>query len=135
MCAAPSGHHHATDRRTDRLYCYVSSGNQLQHHGLAGIALAIAEMTDAAIVMVENAHKHLARLDPHAPSTARRNAIIAACQEVGPALFFSLLIITVSFLPIFTLEAQEGRMFQPLAFTKRLRCRAQHCFPLRWCPC
>ncbi|MCW5598002.1 MAG: efflux RND transporter permease subunit, partial [Nitrosomonas sp.] len=85
---------------------------------LAGIALAIAEMTDAAIVMVENAHKHLARLEPYAPTTARRNAIITACQEVGPALFFSLLIITVSFLPIFTLEAQEGRMFQPLAFTK-----------------
>ncbi len=85
---------------------------------LAGIALAIAEMTDAAIVMVENAHKHLARLDPHAPASARRDAIIAACQEVGPTLFFSLLIITVSFLPIFTLEAQEGRMFRPLAFTK-----------------
>lgn len=85
---------------------------------LAGIALAIAEMTDAAIVMVENAHKHLARLDAHAPATARREAIIAACQEVGPTLFFSLLIITVSFLPILTLEAQEGRMFQPLALTK-----------------
>lgn len=85
---------------------------------LAGIALAIAEMTDAAIVMVENAHKHLSRLDPQAPSTVRTNAIIAACQEVGPTLFFSLLIITVSFLPIFALEAQEGRMFQPLAFTK-----------------
>lgn len=85
---------------------------------LAGIALAIAEMTDAAIVMMENAHKHLARLDAHVPASARRDAIIAACREVGPALFFSLLIITVSFLPIFTLEAQEGRMFQPLAFTK-----------------
>lgn len=85
---------------------------------LAGIALAIAEMTDAAIVMVENAHKHLARLEPLAPASARRDAIIAACQEVGPTLFFSLLIITASFLPIFTLEAQEGRMFQPLAFTK-----------------
>ncbi len=85
---------------------------------LAGIALAIAEMTDAAIVMVENTHKHLARLDPLAPSSARVEAIIVACKEVGPPLFFSLLIITVSFLPIFTLEAQEGRMFQPLAFTK-----------------
>ncbi|SDH10755.1 efflux RND transporter permease subunit [Nitrosomonas sp. Nm132] len=85
---------------------------------LAGIALAIAEMTDAAIVMVENAHKHLARLDRQASASARRDAVITACQEVGPALFFSLLIITVSFLPIFTLEAQEGRMFQPLAFTK-----------------
>ncbi|WP_107790523.1 efflux RND transporter permease subunit, partial [Nitrosomonas nitrosa] len=85
---------------------------------LAGIALAIAEMTDAAIVMVENAHKHLARLDPHASAATRMDAIIAACQEVGPTLFFSLLIITVSFLPIFTLEDQEGRLFQPLALTK-----------------
>ncbi|MBX9915821.1 MAG: efflux RND transporter permease subunit [Nitrosomonas sp.] len=82
---------------------------------LAGIALAIAEMTDAAIVMVENAHKHLARLRP---GESRVNAVIAACQEVGPSLFFSLLIITVSFLPVFALEAQEGRMFQPLAYTK-----------------
>jgi len=82
---------------------------------LAGIALAIAEMTDAAIVMVENAHKHLARLKPGA---SRTNAVIAACKEVGPSLFFSLLIITVSFLPVFALEAQEGRMFQPLAYTK-----------------
>ncbi|MDT8364333.1 MAG: CusA/CzcA family heavy metal efflux RND transporter [Nitrosomonas sp.] len=85
---------------------------------LAGIALAIAEMTDAAIVMMENAHKHLAQLDPQAPAVARMNAIIAACQEVGPTLFFSLLIITASFLPIFTLEDQEGRLFQPLALTK-----------------
>src|SRR5687768_17187491 len=85
---------------------------------LAGIALAIAEMTDAAIVMVENAHKHLARLDPGAPSAGRMDAVIAACKEVGPSLFFSLLIITVSFLPVFALEAQEGRMFQPLAYTK-----------------
>ncbi|MEK6735213.1 MAG: CusA/CzcA family heavy metal efflux RND transporter, partial [Pseudomonadota bacterium] len=82
---------------------------------LAGIALAIAEMTDAAIVMVENAHKHLARL---APDESRTEAVIAACKEVGPALFFSLLIITVSFLPVFVLEAQEGRMFHPLAYTK-----------------
>ncbi|SFD86440.1 efflux RND transporter permease subunit [Nitrosomonas sp. Nm166] len=82
---------------------------------LAGIALAIAEMTDAAIVTVENAHKHLTRLEP---GQSRIEAVIAACQEVGPALFFSLLIITVSFLPVFTLEAQEGRMFQPLAYTK-----------------
>ncbi|PSJ17678.1 efflux RND transporter permease subunit [Nitrosomonas supralitoralis] len=82
---------------------------------LAGIALAIAEMTDAAIVMVENAHKHLARLKP---GESRTDAIITACKEVGPSLFFSLLIITVSFLPVFALEAQEGRMFQPLAYTK-----------------
>jgi Cu(I)/Ag(I) efflux system membrane protein CusA/SilA len=82
---------------------------------LGGIAIAIGAMVDAAIVMIENAHKHLERLRPGAP---RLEAIISACKEVGPALFFSLLIITVSFLPVFTLEAQEGRMFKPLAFTK-----------------
>jgi Cu(I)/Ag(I) efflux system membrane protein CusA/SilA len=82
---------------------------------LGGIAIAIGAMVDAAIVMIENAHKHLERLAPDAP---RLNAIIDACKEVGPALFFSLLIITVSFLPVFTLEAQEGRLFKPLAYTK-----------------
>jgi len=82
---------------------------------LGGIAIAIGAMVDAAIVMIENAHKHLER----APPGARRTQImIDACREVGPALFFSLLIITVSFLPVFTLEAQEGRMFTPLAYTK-----------------
>lgn len=82
---------------------------------LGGIAIAIAEMTDAAIVMIETSHKHIERMGPEG---SRKDAIIAACQEVGPSLFFSLLIITVSFLPIFTLEAQEGRMFIPLAYTK-----------------
>lgn len=82
---------------------------------LGGIAIAIGAMIDAAIVMVENAHKHLERLKD---GDSRLDAIAAACREVGPALFFSLLIITVSFLPVFTLEAQEGRLFQPLAFTK-----------------
>jgi Cu(I)/Ag(I) efflux system membrane protein CusA/SilA len=82
---------------------------------LGGIAIAIGAMVDAAIVMIENAHKHLEHLKPGEP---RLPAIIAACRQVGPALFFSLLIITVSFLPVFTLEAQEGRMFRPLAFTK-----------------
>ena len=82
---------------------------------LGGIAIAIGAMVDAAIVMIENAHKHLERA---APDTSRIEALVAAAIEVGPALFFSLLIITVSFLPIFTLEAQEGRMFKPLAYTK-----------------
>jgi Cu(I)/Ag(I) efflux system membrane protein CusA/SilA len=82
---------------------------------LGGIAIAIGAMVDAAIVMIENAHKHLERL---LPGESRLEAIIAACREVGPALFFSLLIITVSFLPVFTLEAQEGRLFKPLAYTK-----------------
>ncbi len=82
---------------------------------LGGIAIAIGAMVDAAIVMIENAHKHLERLQE---GESRIEAMIAACKEVGPALFFSLLIITVSFLPVFTLEAQEGRLFAPLAFTK-----------------
>ena len=85
---------------------------------LGGIAIAIGAMIDAAIVMIENAHKHLERL-PEGHSTAERfEAMLAACKEVGPALFFSLLIITVSFLPVFTLEGQEGRLFSPLAYTK-----------------
>ena len=82
---------------------------------LGGIAIAIGAMIDAAIIMIENAHKHREH-DPGAKS--RREILIEAAQEVGRPLFFSLLIITVSFLPIFTLEAQEGRMFRPLAFTK-----------------
>jgi copper/silver efflux system protein len=82
---------------------------------LGGIAIAIGAMVDAAIVMIENAHKHLERAPPDKP---RLQIMIDAASEVGPALFFSLLIITVSFLPIFTLEAQEGRLFGPLAYTK-----------------
>ena len=82
---------------------------------LGGIAIAIGAMVDAAIVMIENAHKHIERAPPDADRT---KIMLEACREVGPALFFSLLIITVSFLPVFTLEAQEGRMFSPLAFTK-----------------
>ena len=82
---------------------------------LGGVAIAIGAMVDAAIVMIENAHKHLEHLKPE---DSRLDAIIASCREVGPALFFSLLVIVASFLPVFTLEAQEGRMFHPLAFTK-----------------
>ncbi|MFL9500734.1 efflux RND transporter permease subunit [Rhodopseudomonas palustris] len=82
---------------------------------LGGIAIAIGAMVDAAIVMIENAHKHLERAEP---GKSRVTILIEAASEVGPALFFSLLIITVSFLPIFTLESQEGRLFGPLAFTK-----------------
>ena len=83
---------------------------------LGGIAIAIGAMADGAIVMVENMHKHLEKT----PITDKNRWEIVAnsASEVGPALFFSLLIITVSFVPVFTLEAQEGRMFSPLAFTK-----------------
>ena len=82
---------------------------------LGGIAIAIGAMVDAAIVMIENAHKHIERLKP---GESRTQAVVDAAVEVGPSLFFSLLVITVSFLPIFALEAQEGRLFHPLAFTK-----------------
>jgi Cu(I)/Ag(I) efflux system membrane protein CusA/SilA len=82
---------------------------------LGGIAIAIGAMVDAAIVMIENAHKHLERAEP---GRSRVDVLIEAASQVGPALFFSLLIITVSFMPIFTLESQEGRLFSPLAFTK-----------------
>jgi len=85
---------------------------------LGGIAIAIGAMIDAAIVMIENAHKHLERLPEKHSQGDRIEAMLAACKEVGPALFFSLLIITVSFLPVFSLEGQEGRLFSPLAYTK-----------------
>jgi Cu(I)/Ag(I) efflux system membrane protein CusA/SilA len=82
---------------------------------LGGIAIAIGAMVDAAIVMIENAHKHIER------ESGKKNhwqIIIDSSKEVGPPLFYSLLIITLSFLPVFTLQAQEGRLFKPLAFTK-----------------
>jgi len=94
---------------------------------LGGIAIAIGEMIDAAIVMVENLHKHLerrappgdAKIDTAALSTQERwDIVLASASEVGPSLFYSLLIITVSFIPVFTLEGQEGRLFTPLALTK-----------------
>ncbi len=90
---------------------------------LGGIAIAIGAMVDAAVVMIENAHKHLeAWTESHPGQTLtpgdRWSVVSAAAVEVGPALFFSLLIITLSFIPVFTLEAQEGRLFAPLAFTK-----------------
>ena len=92
---------------------------------LGGIAIAIGAMLDAAVVMIENAHKHLeAWRHEHPglrPDLAQSQALILdAAVEVGPALFFSLLVITVSFLPVFALESQEGRLFAPLAFLKYL---------------
>ena len=90
-------------------------GLTLNIMSLGGIAVAIGTMVDAGIVMVENAHKHLAQdggKRPHWEIIAR------AAREVGPSLFFALLVITVSFMPVFALEAQEGRLFKPLAFTK-----------------
>jgi copper/silver efflux system protein len=99
---------------------------------LGGIAIAIGAMIDAAIVMIENMHKHLERAagvatggegsrhfsTKHLTTEERWRIVVESAKEVGPALFFSLLIITVSFLPVFTLQGQEGRMFKPLAFTK-----------------
>lgn len=89
---------------------------------LGGIAISIGAMVDAAIVMVENAHKHLEAFEAkhgRSPTSPERWELVSAASiEVGPALFFSLLIIALSFVPVFTLEAQEGRLFSPLAFTK-----------------
>ena len=90
---------------------------------LGGIAIAVGAMVDAAVVMIENAHKRLERWDHDHPGQtlvgeARWKVITEAAEEVGPALFLSLVIITLSFIPVFTLQAQEGRLFAPLAFTK-----------------
>jgi len=86
---------------------------------LGGIAIAIGVMVDASVVMVENAHKHLERArSGEGPGGDHNEIMIRAAKEVGPALFFSLVIITLAFLPVFTLQAQEGRLFRPLAFTK-----------------
>jgi Cu(I)/Ag(I) efflux system membrane protein CusA/SilA len=87
---------------------------------LGGIAIAVGAMVDAAIVMIENAHKHIENEEakPAEKRRPRLEVVIEAAREVGPSLFFSLLIITVSFLPVFALQDQEGRLFRPLAFTK-----------------
>jgi Cu(I)/Ag(I) efflux system membrane protein CusA/SilA len=87
---------------------------------LGGIAIAIGAMVDAAIVMIENAHKHIEHEEakPEGERRSRSEVIIEAAREVGPSLFFSLLVITVSFLPVFALQDQEGRLFKPLAYTK-----------------
>ncbi len=82
---------------------------------LGGIAIAIGAMVDAAIIMIENAHKHLERDRGKKPHW---EIIRDAAKEVGPTLFYSLLVITVSFVPVFALQEQEGRLFKPLAFTK-----------------
>ena len=85
---------------------------------LGGIAIAIGAMVDAAIVMIENMHKHLERAEEEGREVDRWEIVAESAKQVGPPLFFSLLIITFSFLPVFSLEAQEGRLFKPLAFTK-----------------
>jgi copper/silver efflux system protein len=100
-----------------------SQGINANIMSLGGIAIAIGAMVDAAIVMIENAHKHLEAWQHAHPGDTLGNderwrLITEAAAEVGPALFFSLLVITVSFIPVFTLEAQEGRLFAPLAYTK-----------------
>tara|TARA_R100000900_G_scaffold61427_2_gene49341 strand:- start:2448 stop:5573 length:3126 start_codon:yes stop_codon:yes gene_type:complete len=100
---------------------------------LGGIAIAIGAMVDGAIVMIENVHKHMEQ----DPETAKKDPwalIIKATSQVGPPLFFSLLIITLSFLPIFTLEAQEGRLFSPLAFTKTWAMAAAALFSITFIP-
>jgi Cu(I)/Ag(I) efflux system membrane protein CusA/SilA len=94
------------------MYVFNISANIMS---LGGIALAIGVMVDAAVIMIENAHKHIEHAPPDYPRTP---LILDAAKEVGPSLFFSLLVITVSFLPIFALGGQSGRLFKPLAYTK-----------------
>jgi copper/silver efflux system protein len=97
-------------------YLHVSSNIM----SLGGLALAIGVLIDAAIVMVENGYRHLAERSDAPDGAERRRILVGAAQQVGPALFYSLIIIVISFLPVFLLEAQEGRMFRPLAWTKTL---------------
>jgi Cu(I)/Ag(I) efflux system membrane protein CusA/SilA len=97
-------------------YLHVSSNIM----SLGGLALAVGVLIDAAIVMVENGYRHLAERSDVPDAPERRRILVSAAQQVGPALFYSLIIIVVSFLPVFLLEAQEGRMFRPLAWTKTL---------------
>jgi len=85
---------------------------------LSGIAIAIGAMVDASIIMVENAHKKLEEWELHGRQGSRKDVIIEAAKEVGPSLFFALLVITIAFLPVFALQAQAGRLFKPLAYTK-----------------
>ncbi len=98
------------------LYLHVSSNIM----SLGGLALAIGVLIDAAIVMVENGYRQLAERKEQPTGEERKKILVASAQQVGPALFYSLIIIVVSFLPVFLLEAQEGRMFRPLAWTKTL---------------
>jgi Cu(I)/Ag(I) efflux system membrane protein CusA/SilA len=97
-------------------YLHVSSNIM----SLGGLALAVGVLIDAAIVMVENGYRHLAERTDVPDEAERRRILVSSAQQVGPALFYSLIIIVVSFLPVFLLEAQEGRMFRPLAWTKTL---------------
>jgi copper/silver efflux system protein len=95
-------------------------GVQANIMSLAGIAIAIGAMVDAGVVLIDNLHKHLEREEEALTSERRWELVIRSSKEVGPAIFFSLLVVTVSFLPVFALEAQEGRLFKPLAWTKTL---------------
>jgi len=96
----------------------VQQGLTASIMSLGGIAIAIGAMVDASIILVENIHKRLEEWELGGRSGSREGVILSAMQEVGPSIFFALLVITISFLPIFTLEATEGRLFRPLAFTK-----------------
>jgi copper/silver efflux system protein len=101
---------------------------------LGGIAIAIGAMVDASIIMVENAHKKLEEWEAEGRHGSRLDVVIEAAKEVGPSLFFSLLVITVGFLPVFTLEAQAGRLFKPLAYTKTFAMLFSSCLAITFTP-
>jgi Cu(I)/Ag(I) efflux system membrane protein CusA/SilA len=100
--------------------CLYYLGLTLNIMSLGGIAVAIGVMVDASIVMVENAHKKLEEAEREGRAANRQEVLIDAAKEVGPSLFFALLVVTVAFLPVFALQAQAGRLFRPLAYTKTL---------------
>jgi Cu(I)/Ag(I) efflux system membrane protein CusA/SilA len=123
----------------DCLHRHALPRDQRQHHVLGGIAIAIGAMVDAAVVMIENAHKkveawHAANPGEELKGERHWHVMTEAAAE-GPALFFCLLIITLSFIPVFTLEAQEGRLFGPLAFTKTYAMAAAAGLSVTWCRC
>lgn len=101
---------------------------------LGGIAIAIGAMVDASIIMVENAHKKLEEWEAEGRHRSRLDVVIEAAKEVGPSLFFSLLVITVGFLPVFTLQAQAGRLFKPLAYTKTFAMLFSSCLAVTFTP-
>ena len=108
----------ATAHKLARMVYFMLTRGEAYVDHLGGIAIAIGAMIDAAIVMVENLHKHMERNDAEGKPKDHWTLVVESAQEVGPSLFISLLIITASFLPVFALQDQEGRLFKPLAFTK-----------------
>ena len=115
--------HHSRDHHSlgsdDRVYPHARHGIVFEHHVFGGIAIAAGALVDAAVVVVEQTHKRLEEWEAGGRRKDYHRVVIDAVKEVGGPSFFALLVIAVSFLPVLTLEAQEGRLFKPLAYTKK----------------